>query len=68
MMFIRAALHVALSLHRFRSSISKINQARWGSVGVVGINLFLLTQNRFELSNIFVGMILCDLFYIFSAF
>ena len=53
MMFLGAALHVALSLHRFRSSISTINKARWGSVGCHWLGVFFvsLVLGSVELGN-----------------
>ena len=53
MMFLRAALHVALSLHRLRSSISTNNEARWGWVGChwLGVFFISLVLGSVELGN-----------------
>jgi hypothetical protein len=64
MMFLGAALHVVLSLHRFRSSISTIDKARWGSVGHHWLVVFFisLVLGSVELGNFvlcFFGIIYC---------
>ena len=63
MTFLRAALHVALSSHRFRSYISTINKARWGSVGHHWLGVFFvsLVLGSVELGNF--ALLLPDIIY-----
>ena len=69
MTFLRAALHVALSLHRFRSSISTINKARWGLVGHHWLGMFFvsLVLGSVELGN-FALCLLGIIYGFFVAF
>ncbi len=66
MTFLRVALYVALSLHRFRSSISTINKARWGSVRHhwLGVFFISLVSGSVELGN----FALCLLGIIYGCF